>query len=165
MDKKPRTVSVPIVTDPAIEQAVLDAKRTLDARSQTLLETFNARVRQHQTMHPDADAPQAVYDADMAELADLEAAYTKAQAALNEHATVYSFRPLGFKAWRALKAAHPSKNKDELFDLDSIAAPLLRDASYEPRLSAAQVEDILTSDAWSEGEVSLLIGAAVTVQS
>lgn len=163
--KTPRTVTVPIVLDPAAEKAVLDAKNALNVTAQELLETFSQRVAVRAALEPDADAARAVYDEDQEKLAELTAALDNAQAVLTASVREYAFRPLGWKAWRALKAAHPSKDKDYAFDVDSIAPTLLRDASHEPKLSAADVEDILTSDEWSEGEVILLINAAVTVQS
>ena len=163
--KTPRTVTVPIVLDPAAEKAVLDAKTTLSVTSQELLETFNRRVAVQATLAPESDAAHAVYEEDEAKLAELSAALDAANEALEANVRRYSFRPLGWKAWRALKAAHPSKDKDYAFDVDSIAPQLLREASHEPKLSAADVEDIMTSPDWSEGEVILLINAAVTVQS
>ncbi len=164
-DKTPRTLTVPIVLDPALEKAVLDAKAALNATTENLLSTFTRRVAVRAALEPDTDAAHAVYADDEAQLADLTAALTAANEALTAGVREYAFRPIGWKAWRALKAAHPSKDKDYAFDVDSLAPQILRDASYEPKFSAADVEDILTSDEWSEGEVILLINAAVTVQS
>lgn len=163
--KTPRTVTVPIVLDPSAERAVLDAKNALSVTAQELLETFNRRVTVRAALDPEADAAHAVYEEDEAKLAELSATLDAANEALKANVREYSFRPLGWKAWRALKATHPSKDKDYAFDVDAIAPQLLREASHEPKLSAADVEDILTSPDWSEGDVILLINAAVTVQS
>lgn len=168
MDKKPRTIEVPICLDQDVEQAALAARRDLDTTAQQLLETFNARVRVAQTLSPDDDAEtvaRRIYDEDEARLADLKAAAEVAEADLRDACQTFTFQSIGFKAWRALKAAHPSKNKDLIFDVDALAPALLRDASVDPKLSAGQVEDLLNSPDWSEGEINLLIGAAVAVQS
>lgn len=164
-DKTPRTLTVPIVLDQDLENAVLAAKAELDQTAENLLSTFTRRVTVRAALEPDIDAARAVYADDEEKLAGLTAALDAANEALKAGVREYTFRPLGWKAWRALKAAHPSKDKDYAFDVDSIAPQLLREASFEPKLSAADVEDILTSDEWSEGEVILLINAAVTVQS
>lgn len=164
-DKTPRSITVPIVLNPDLEKAVLDARSELDQTAENLLTTFTRRVAVQAALEPDIDAAHAVYAEDEAKLAELTAVLDAANEALNSGVREYTFRPLGWAAWRALKAAHPSKDKDYAFDIDSIAPTLLREASLTPKLSAANVEDILTSDEWSEGEVILLINAAVTVQS
>lgn len=168
MEKKPRIIEVPIVMDPSVEDDVVRAKATLDQTARTLLESFPARVAQQVALHPDTpyeQVAQSVVDADEADLDDLKDRVAKAQAALAEVSATYTFRAIGYKAWRALIAAHPAKDKNLRFDIESIAAPLLRDAAYDPPLSAAAVEDLLSSPAWSAGEIELLINAAIAVQS
>lgn len=163
--KKPRTITVPIVLDPSFEDAVARAKHELDTAARELLGTFNQRVHVEQTLRPGEDPQNVardVYDQDQENLATLEAAMKAAQEALTEHCREFTFRSLGFRRWRAMKAEHPSKDKNFAFDIDSIAPALLREASD---LSAVEVEEILTSPVWSEGEVTLLVNAAVTVQS
>lgn len=162
MKKAPRTIEVPIVFDPAAEDAVARAKLALETRARELLETFVHRVGVQQTLTGDPEVARQVYDEDQAELERLQAAVNAAQAALAEGCRVYTFRSLGFRRWRAMKAAHPSKNKDLAFDLDALTPELLREASD---LTASEVEEILSSPEWSEGEVLLLVNAAVTVQS
>ena len=163
MDKKPRTIEVPIVFDPAAEDAVARAKHAVEVRSRELLETFNQRVAVETALNPDEEnTAHRVYEEDQATLGELTEALKAAQEALAAHTRVYTFRSLGFRAWRALKSAHPSKNKDEVFDLDSITPALLREAG---QLTADQVEEILSDPKWSEGEVFLLVSGAVTVQS
>ena len=162
MKKSPRTIQVPIVFDPTAEDAVARAKLALETRAKELLETFVHRVAMQQTLTGDAEAARQVYDEDQAELERLKAGVDAAQAALAEVCRVYEFRSLGFRRWRAMKADHPSKNKDLAFDLDALTPELLREASD---LSAGEVEEILSSPEWSEGEVLLLVNAAVTVQS
>jgi len=41
---------------------------------------------------------------------------------------------------------------------------ILRDASHEPKMSAAVVEDMLNDPAWSAGEIEMLVNAAIRVQ-
>ena len=162
MKKSPRTIQVPIVFDPAAEDAVARAKHALETSAQELLSTFTNRVAVRQTLTGAEDSARQVYDEDQAELERLQGAVDAAQAALVEVCRVYEFRSLGFRRWRAMKAAHPSKNKDLAFDLDALVPELLREASD---LTASEVEEILSSPEWSEGEVLLLVNAAVTVQS
>lgn len=168
MEKKPRIIEIPIVMDPAAEDGVVRAKAALDQRARTLLETFPSRVAQQTLLHPEASPEQVaqdVVDADEADLDALKADLTAAQEALAAASQTFTFRAIGYRAWRALMAAHPSKNKDLRFDVDSIAAPLLRDASASPALSAVAVEELLSSPDWSAGEIDMLINAAITVQS
>lgn len=167
-DKTPRTVTVPVVLDPDVEKAVLDARNALNTTTQELLETFIRRAAVRAAVDPDVDehdAARAVYEEDEAKLAELSAALDAANTALAAVTRNYTFRPLGWKAWRALKKAHPSKDKDYEFDVDSIAPELLRHASHEPKLSAADVEDLLESPDFSEGEIILLLNGAIAVQS
>lgn len=167
-DKKPRTIDVPICLDQDVETAARAAQHALEVTAQRLLETFRGRFAQAQALRPDedaADVAQSVFDEDQATLAALEQEKDAAQEALRDACRVYRFQSIGWKAWRAMKAAHPSKDKDLIFDLDTLAPALLRDASLEPKLTAAAVEDILESGAWSEGEINLLLNAAITVQS
>lgn len=168
MEKKPRIIEIPIVMDPAAEDAVVRAKGALDQRARVLLETFPSRVAQQTVLHPDVPAEQVAQDVVDADEADLDALKTElvaAQEALAAVSKTFTFRAIGYRAWRALMAAHPSKNKDLRFDVDSIAAPLLRDASADPALSSFEVEELLSSPDWSAGEIDMLINAAITVQS
>lgn len=167
MDKQPRIQKCPVVLDPDRADAALTARDQLNAQAESLLKSFPARVQAEILRRPHDD-PQdvgdAVYQEDQAKLEALQAAVSTADESLNEYTTWYSFRPLGWKAWRALKKAHPSKNKDEEFDVDTLAPVLLKEASYEPKLSAGDVEDLLESDQWAESEIWMLITAAVTAQ-
>lgn len=168
MEKKPRIIEVPIVLDPSAEDDVVRAKATLDQTAKTLLESFPARVAQQVALHPDTpyeQVAQSVVDGDEKDLDELKDRVTAAQEVLAGVSKTYTFRSIGWKAWRALMAAHPSKDKNLRFDIDSIAAPLLRDAAYDPPLSAAAVDEILSSPEWSAGEIELLINAAIAVQS
>jgi len=167
MDKSPRIHKCPVVLDPDAADAVIDARSKLESKTEALLKTFIDRVAIAQARQP-GDDPQAVaealYQDDEADLAALRAEVDTAEKALTGATTWYTFRPLGWKAWRALKAAHSSKNKDEEFDVDSIAPTLLKEASLDPKLSAGDVEDILESDQWAESEVWMLISTAVAAQ-
>lgn len=165
--KTPRIVSVPIVLDPAAQEAAEQAKHTLDQEAARLLADFPKRVDLEQAVTGEdrQTVARRLYEQDKARLAQLEDEFAQAQEKLREATRFYSFRPLGWKAWRELKAKHPSKEPKYAFDVDAIAPTLLRLASHEPRLSAEQVEEILTSPDWSEGEVALLVNAAVGAQS
>lgn len=167
MDKKPRLIEVPICLDATLEDTVAAAKIALDHTAHQLLESFTARVRQQQALHsgiPADDVAAQVAAADEADLEALKAQVDHANQALTDGCQVYSFRPLGWKAWKALKAAYPSKDKDLLFDVDAMTPTILRDASHEPKMSAAVVEDMLNDPAWSAGEIEMLVNAAIRVQ-
>lgn len=166
-EKKPQTVTIPIVTDPDAVTALQQAKAALDGTSKSLLESFVDRAAQEASLTGEdvLDARKRLYDEDVATLENLKAAVKTAEEAVLAASETFTFRSIGYKAWRAMKAAHPSKKDGYAFDEDSIAASLLRDASHEPRLSAERVEEILTSPDWSEGEVHLLLQAAVAAQS
>jgi len=166
--KTPRVVEVPICLDPSKEDALTRAKAALEQTAQTLLESFTARVLREQSLHPDLErheAAQAVTDADEADLAVLKTAVQEANDDLVAACRVYRFGPLGWKAWRALMRAHPSKNKDEAFDVDTLAPTLLRDASLDPKLTAEMVDELLTDPSYSAGEINLLINSAIAAQS
>jgi hypothetical protein len=162
--KQPRIVRVPVPMDPDVERVAQEARNALEDRAQELLTTFNHRATVHAATEgmEFRDAAKAVYEADQAELKTLEGEFKAAQAALREGCREFTFRPLGFKRWRELKAEYPSKDKDLAFDLDAMAPALLREAGG---LTAAEVDEILTDPAWSEGEVLLLLTSAVSAQS
>lgn len=167
LSKQPRILGVPIVLDPLVLEQANVAKENLDNTSGELLSTFLSRRDQKAALEgiePD-EAAKALYAEDQAELERLKGELAAAQEALREATRIYQFRSLGYRAWRALKAAHPSKDKGLAFDEDSIAPTLLREASYDPKMSAEMVEEILTSPDWSEGEVHLLLRTAVGAQS
>jgi len=152
------------------EGAAIEARQRLESRAEELLNTAAKRIEVAQvTAGDDPDARKAAADAvvaaDEAELEALAAASREADEALGATVQTYTFRPLGWKAWRALIAKHPPKDKTHRFDLDSIAPTILRLASYEPRLSAEQVEELLESDSFSEGEIDLLLNAAIAAQT
>lgn len=165
--KAPRLVTVPVILDPSLEGAVQSAQSRLNDRAQQLLETFQARVQREQVVTglDPVEVAQTVTAADEAELTALREDYQAAAEAQLAAVQPYTFRPLGWKAWRALKAAHPSKDKNLAFDLDSLVPDLLHLASHDPKLSKGQVEDLLDSDQWSEGEIMLLINGALAAQS
>lgn len=166
--KEPRTVKALIMTDPVLEAAVKDAQTELDRSAHTLLSTFPQRVsvEQAKRSHEDPEVvAQAVYEDDQAALEALKGDLLAAQEALVPTIRTFTFRPIGWKAWRALTSAHPAKGKPGEWDVDAVAPVLLRDASHEPRLTATEVEDILSSPDWSAGEVHQLIEAAVAAQS
>lgn len=164
--KQPPVTGVPIVFDYTVLDAADTARQNLDERSQELLRTFVDRcnVEAALTQDPLEEVRERVRGEDEAELEALKKAWQDAQDALVEVTRVYQFRSLGYKAWRALKAAHPSKDPELAFDEDSIAPTLLREASHDPKLTAEMVEEILSSPDWSEGEVRLLLRAATGVQ-
>lgn len=161
MQKKPRTVTVPIAFDPALEKAVVDARNTLDQEAQRLLQTFNARVSVEAALDSEGDPARRVYDDDQKALAALQDDVKSAEEALTKGSQAYTFQSIGWRAWKALKAHH-TKNKE--IDEDALLPDILRDASVDPKLSNADVEDLLTDPAWSEGEITLLYQAAVSVQ-
>jgi|GEM_PF-3435321 len=168
MEKKPRIQEAPIILDPAAADAVNAAQNALETTAENLLKSFVDRVAAAQVLRPDEDpttVAQDIYQEDQDALADLQTTLDTARAALEEAAIRYTFRPLGFKVWRAMKANHPSKDKDLAFDYDSIVPDLLKHASYEPKLSAGDVEDILESPDWAESEVNLLVTAALLAQA
>lgn len=165
--KKHPLAGAPIVLDFEVLAECEAAKQNLDTQSQHLLETFTLRVDAEVVITGEDRQVVArrIYEEDKATLEALQAAFTDAQTRLGAATRVYQFRPLGYRAWRALQAAHPSKDPKSAFDEDSIAATLLREASFDPKLSAEMVEEILTSEDWSAGEVRLLLDAAVRAQS
>ncbi|MCR6649703.1 MAG: hypothetical protein NVV70_16790 [Cellulomonas sp.] len=165
--KAPRLISVPVILDPSLEAAMFSAQSRLNDRAKQLLESFQARVQREQivTGLDPVDVAQTVTEADEAELNDLRAEYEAAASAVTDAVQTYTFRPLGWKAWRALKKAHPSKDKTLQFDVDSITPDLLHLASHDPQLSKGQVEDLLESADWSEGEINMLVNGAVQAQS
>jgi hypothetical protein len=167
VNKAPRLVTVPVILDPSLEGAVRSAESRLNDRAQQLLDSFHKRADRHAAvtgLGPE-EAAQAITEQDEAELNGLRAVYEDASKALNDAVQAYSFRPLGWKAWRALKAAHPTKEKDRLFDVDSLIPELLHLASHEPKLSRGAVDDLLESPDWSEGEITLLVNGALAAQS
>lgn len=163
--KKPRLVTVPITTDPDLEAAVHTARQELDSTAENLLRTFPDRVCIETTVNPEGHPGERVYAEDQAKLEALEKTLHEAQGALKECVREYVFRPIGWKSWRALKAKYPSKDKDYQFDVDAITPELLKYASHEPRLSAGDVEDLLESEDWSEGEIMLLVQGAAAAQT
>lgn len=159
--------SAAVVFDPLVLADLELAQRALEATEARLLTTFlgRAEVRAAANGVPLDQARREVFEEDRSTLAELAAECDVTRDRLADVTRVYRFRSLGFKAWRALRAAHPSRDPGLAFDEESIAPTLLREASLEPRLSAAMVEEILTSPDWSEGEVRLLLSAAVRAQS
>lgn len=165
--KKAPIQGAPICFDYDLLATAEAAQRTLDERSQELLRTFVDRCNVAAAMSEEdiKDVRARVREEDAEELEALKKAWQEAQDALAGVTRIYQFRSLGYKAWRALKAAHPSKDPELAFDEDSIAPTLLREASHDPKLTAEMVEEILSSPDWSEGEVRLLLRAAVGAQS
>lgn len=167
MTKQPQTSSIPIVTDPALVDAYTSARQELDDTAERLLRTFVDRAAMEAAVSGKdlLEERKRLRDADADLLTELNEKVEASQAALRAASTVYTFRSIGYKAWRAMKAAHKSTDPAYAFDQDSIAPTLLREASSDPKLSAEMVEEILTSPDWSEGEVELLLRAAVAAQS
>lgn len=165
--KKPPVAGAPICLDHTTVAEAEAARQTLQERSMYLLETFIKRADNEAAVTGEDlhEVRKRLYEQDQTELEDLAQKAKDTQTALAAATRIYTFRSLGYKAWRAMKNAHPSKSPEKAFDEDSIAATLLREASLDPKLSAEMVEEILTSPDWSEGEVRLLLDAAVRAQS
>lgn len=167
MSKAHPLTGAPIVLDFEALAECQAAQQNIERQSRHLLETFTLRVDAEVVVTGEDRQVVArrIHAEDASSLEELKAKFEAAQTRLAAATRVYQFRSLGFRAWRALKAAHPSKDPKLAFDEDSLAPTLLREASYDPKLSAEMVEEILTSPDWSEGQVALLLDAAYRAQS
>src|SRR5690606_6853663 len=130
------------------------------------------------TPEAQAEALQAVLNADDAELAKMRDALEVARQRLAENTSTYKFRALGRAAWEALKEKHPATDEDlELpreatgnkedtaqWHVDTLAPELVQAASVSPRLTAEDVDVIWNGGDWNDTEVSNLFQTALMAQ-
>lgn len=61
-------------------------------------------------------------------------------ALMRENLVTFRFRSLGHKAWSDLKAAHPGRTDDELWNPDTMAAALVAASAIEPEMTPEDAE-------------------------
>lgn len=61
-------------------------------------------------------------------------------ALMRENLVTFRFHFIGRKAWSDLKAAHPGRNSDELWNPETMAPALVAAAAVEPEMTLADVE-------------------------
>jgi hypothetical protein len=70
----------------------------------------------------------------------VEAELDEVHALMRENLVTFRFRSLGHKAWSDLKAEHPGRDSDELWNPDTMAAALVAASAIEPEMTLADVE-------------------------
>lgn len=82
------------------------------------------------------------------------------QAEMLEQTVTLRFRALRRHDWEALKSAHPAReDKDEPFNVDSLAPALVAACMYDPDLSPSEFDD-LWDDALNDAQRDEVFGAA-----
>lgn len=167
-NKKARLFTMPVVMDPEVEGAYVQARNKLDMRQAELLKTFPGRAARAREMGGDAETVAAE---DQAELDVLIAERDEAEKALDAVTVPFKFRALGRKKHRELINAHPAtrEQKDAAKEAgeevphlnhETFAPAIIAAAIVSPALSAEQVYDLFDSDEWNAKELDLLYVAA-----
>src|SRR5690625_5275767 len=159
---------MPIVMDPEVEGAFVQARNKLDMRQAELLKTFPGRAAKARELGGDAETVAAE---DQAELDVLINARDEAEKALDAVTVPFKFRALGRKKHRELINAHPATAAQiEAAKSDGEDVPHLNHETYAPAIVAAaivspalsreQVYELFDSPEWNAKELDLLYSAA-----
>lgn len=98
--------------------------------------------------------------ADTSPVVDLAQQIEALQAEMREQTVTLRFRALRRVDWEALVAAHPPReDKDEAFNVETFAAPLVRACLVDPELTASEFDD-LWDDALNHEQRDEVFGAA-----
>lgn len=73
----------------------------------------------------------------------------------------FTFRALGARAWSDLVAQHPSQNKDEAWDAETLAPALVAASAIDPVMTREQVDELF--EALNQAQRDELVGAAWSV--
>lgn len=174
-DKKYRVFEVPVVLDPELETAYLEAQYELEETAKKLLESAGDRIRVARSAAApgrEEAAGDLVVAGDEAILAELREKREAAKAALDEATTAFRFRALGRKQYRELLKAHPPTAEDQKeweeagnegkapWNEEALARDLIRRACVSPLLDEADISEIFDGESWNQTEVSMLwVGA------
>lgn len=178
-DKKARLFTVPIIMDPDVETAYLEAQYELDQTAERLLKTAGDRIRAARAAAQPGNeeaATQAIVDADEKILTQLRDKRETAKQTMDDATEYFKFRALGRKHYKDLIKAHPPTAEDVKaweeaeregkcpWNHDGLARELVRRACVSPLLDEADITEIFDGREWNQTEVDMLWIGASSVQ-